>query len=77
MAREDGTGLRLLFPATDNGTMAKAHFKQERHKQEVASQLASLIGSPVEIEIGELETEEQGQKPMLDLSKIKMPVTFE
>jgi DNA polymerase-3 subunit gamma/tau len=77
MAREDGKGLRLLFPITADGDIAKAYFDREKHKQDLIESLASLTGTKLEIETGQLSQEEQPKEAILDLSKIKMPVIYE
>jgi DNA polymerase-3 subunit gamma/tau len=77
MAREDGKGLRLLFPITADGDIAKAYFDREKHKQDLIESLASLTGTKLEIETGQLSQEEQPKENILDLSKIKMPVIYE
>ena len=77
MAREDGKGLRLLFTADNEGQMAKSYFDKEDHQKNLIDSLASLTGRMLEIETGTMQKEERVQKNILDLSKIKMPVTFE
>ena len=77
MAREDGKGLRLLFASDNDGQMAKSYFDKEDHQKNLIDTLSSLTGKVVEIETGTLQREERVQKNILDLSKIKMPVTFE
>lgn len=77
MAREDGKGLRLLFQSGNDGQMAKSYFDKEDHQNHLKETLASLTGKILEIETGTLQQEERRQKNILDLSKIKMPVTYE
>ncbi|MDO4553953.1 MAG: DNA polymerase III subunit gamma/tau [Lachnospiraceae bacterium] len=77
MAREDGKGLRLLFPLTPDGEIAKAYFDREKHKEALTEELSRLTGRVTEVETGQLTQEEQPKETILDLSKIKMPVTFE
>ena len=77
MAREDGKGLRLLFGADNDGQMAKSYFDKEDHQKNLIESLTSLTGKILEIETGTIQKEERVQKNILDLSKIKMPVTFE
>ena len=77
MAREDGKGLRLLFSSDNDGQMAKSYFDKEDHQKNLIDNLSSLTGKIIEIETGTLQKEERAQKNILDLSKIKMPVTFE
>ena len=77
LAREDGKGLRLLFHGDNDGQMAKSYFEKEEHQQDLKDILASLTGILLEIETGTLQKEESVQKTILDLSKIKMPVTME
>lgn len=77
MAREDGKGLRLLFPISSDGEIAKAYFDREKHRQDLIDKLSSLTGKILEIETGQLSKEEQPRESILDLSKIKMPVTYE
>ena len=77
MAREDGKGLRLLFAPDNDGQMAKSYFDKEDHQKNLIETLSSLTGKELEIETGTIQREEKVQKNILDLSKIKMPVTFE
>lgn len=77
MAREDGKGLRLLFPTTPDGEIAKAYFDREKHRQDFIDKLSSLTGKILEIETGQLNREEQPRESILDLSRIKMPITYE
>lgn len=77
MAREDGKGLRLLFGADNDGQMAKSYFDKEDHQKNLIETLTALTGKILEIETGTIQKEERVQKNILDLSKIKMPVTFE
>ena len=77
MAREDGKGLRLLFASDNDGQMAKSYFDKEDHQKNLIDSLSSLTGKILEIETGTVQKEEYVQKNILDLSKIKMPVTFE
>lgn len=76
-AREDAKGLRLLFGQDNDGQMAKSYFDKEEHRNDLVTQLASLTGKTLEIETGTLQQEERPVTNMLDLSKIKMPVTYE
>lgn len=76
--REDGKGLRLLFHSSADGEIARAYFEREKHREDLKNSLASLTGCRVEIETGQIMKEEKNnQEAVLDLSKIKMPVTFE
>lgn len=76
--REDGKGLRLLFHSSADGEIARAYFEREKHREDLKNNLASLTGCRVEIETGQIMKEERNtQEAVLDLSKIKMPVTFE
>ncbi len=77
MAREDGKGLRLLFSPDNDGQMAKSYFDKEDHQKNLIDSLTVLTGRIIEIETGTIQKEERVQKNILDLSKIKMPVTFE
>lgn len=77
MAREDGKGLRLLFAMDNDGQMAKSYFDKEDHQKNLVETLSSLTGKILEIETGTIQKEERTQKNILDLSKIKMPVTYE
>lgn len=77
MAREDGKGLRLLFPISSDGEIAKAYFDREKHRQDFIDKLSSLTGKILEIETGQLSREEQPRESILDLSRIKMPITYE
>jgi len=77
MAREDGKGLRLLFGTDNEGQMAKSYFDKEDHQKNLIDSLASMTGKQLEIETGIIQKEERMTKNILDLSKIKMPVTFE
>jgi len=77
MAREDGKGLRLLFGTDNEGQMAKSYFDKEDHQKNLIDSLASMTGKQLEIETGTIQKEERMTKNILDLSKIKMPVTFE
>lgn len=75
--REDGKGLRLLFPDDADGAMAKGYFDRENHRDDLKEKIASITSKVLEIETGMLSREETPTKNMLDLSKIKMPITFE
>lgn len=76
--REDGKGLRLLFHSSADGEIARAYFEREKHREDLKHSVASLTGCRVEIETGQMMKEEKNnQEAVLDLSKIKMPVTFE
>lgn len=75
--REDGKGLRLLFHTDNEGQMAKSYFDKEEHQQNLKDTLNSLTGKILEIETGIIQQEERARKNILDLSKIKMPVTYE
>ena len=75
--REDGKGLRLLFPDDADGAMAKGYFDRENHRDDLKEKIASITSKVLEIETGLLSREETPAKNMLDLSKIKMPITFE
>ena len=77
MAREDGKGIRLLFPVTPDGEIAKSYFDREKHREDLIEKLSTLTGRLVEIETGQLNREEQPKENILDLSRIKMPVTYE
>lgn len=77
MAREDGKGLRLLFPVSSDGEIAKAYFDREKHREDLIDKLSSLTGKVIEVETGQLNREEQPKESILDLSKIKMPVIHE
>lgn len=75
--REDGKGLRLMFPDDADGAMAKGYFDRENHRDDLKEKIASITSKVLEIETGLLSREETPTKNMLDLSKIKMPITFE
>lgn len=75
--REDGKGIRLLFHLDSDGQMAKSYFDKEEHKVDLRDYMASLTGKILEIETGTLDKEEKSATSTLDLSKIKMPVTYE
>ena len=74
-AREDGKGIRLLFPADD--LIAKEYFDRESHREDLKEAIASMTGKVLEIETGHLTKEEAPKEKYLDLSKIKMPITYE
>lgn len=74
-AREDGKGIRLLFPQDD--LMAKEYFDRESHREDLQEAIASMTGKVLEIETGQLTKEEAPKEKYLDLSKIKMPITYE
>lgn len=76
-AREDGKGLRLLFGPDNDGQMAKSYFDKEEHRTDLVNHLSSLTGKTLEIETGTFQKEEKTVNNILDLSKIKMPVTYE
>ena len=77
MAREDGKGLRLLFPVSSEGELAKAYFDRENHREDLIEKIKELTEKAVELETGQLTKEEEKKDQILDLSKIKMPVTIE
>lgn len=77
MAREDGKGLRLLFPVSSEGELAKAYFDRENHREDLIEKIKELTEKVVELETGQLTKEEEKKDQILDLSKIKMPVTIE
>lgn len=76
-ARDDGKGLRLLFGPDADGNMAKGYFDREAHREDLKEKIASMTGKVLEIETGQMSKEEAPRENILDLSKIKMPITFE